>query len=166
LLTQSLPLWLGGLLLGAIFAAEVSTADAVLFMLSTSLSKDLYKTFLKPEATDQQLMKVVRWTAIVCGLLGAGLGIILDSVIDALTIFYTLLSAALALPLLAGLYTKNTNARSALGAMIVSVTITFGMHQLTGGIGAFKVPPLLWGTLAGILTIFFLQRFAKQGIEI
>ena len=34
--------------LAAVFSAEVSTCDAILFMLSTSLSKDLYKRFLKP----------------------------------------------------------------------------------------------------------------------
>src|SRR5262249_40653053 len=47
LLTKSLPVWLGGLLLGALFSAELSAADAVLFMLTTSLSKDLYKTFIR-----------------------------------------------------------------------------------------------------------------------
>jgi SSS family solute:Na+ symporter len=36
LTTEVLPPWLGGLALAALFAAEISTADAVLFMLSTS----------------------------------------------------------------------------------------------------------------------------------
>ena len=44
---------------------------------------------------------------------GAVLGILFETVISALTIFYTMLSAALLLPLLAGLYTKRVNARAA-----------------------------------------------------
>jgi SSS family solute:Na+ symporter len=36
LTTDVLPPWLGGLALAALFAAEISTADAVLFMLSTT----------------------------------------------------------------------------------------------------------------------------------
>jgi SSS family solute:Na+ symporter len=35
--TGVLPAWLGGLMLAAIFSAEVSSADAVLFMISTSV---------------------------------------------------------------------------------------------------------------------------------
>jgi SSS family solute:Na+ symporter len=41
LLTHGLPPWLGALGLAAIFSTEVDTCDAILFMLSTSASKDL-----------------------------------------------------------------------------------------------------------------------------
>ncbi|HSM59838.1 MAG TPA: sodium:solute symporter family protein, partial [Longimicrobiales bacterium] len=51
-LTHGLPAWLGALGLAAVFSAEVSSADAVLFMLSTSLSKDLYKRYVAPDAPD------------------------------------------------------------------------------------------------------------------
>ena len=57
LLAHSLPLWLGGLLLGAVFSAELSAADAVLFMLTTSLAKDLYQSYIRPDATDRQLLR-------------------------------------------------------------------------------------------------------------
>ncbi|HNV01742.1 MAG TPA: hypothetical protein PLN93_02500 [Vicinamibacterales bacterium] len=43
---------LGGVLLAAIFSAEVSTSDPVLFMLATSLSQDLYRRFVNPAASD------------------------------------------------------------------------------------------------------------------
>jgi len=149
LLTQALPLWLGGLLLGAIFAAEVSTADAVLFMLSTSLTKDLYQTFINPKADDQQLLRVARVMAAVCGLLGAVLGMLLAGVIDALTIFYTIISAAFLLPLLAGLYTKRVKANGALAAMLVSVAVTLLLEWLTNKQGWHGIPSLVWGTVAG-----------------
>src|SRR5262245_49343420 len=75
LLTGALPLWLGGLLLGALCSAELSAADAVLFMLTTSLGKDLYKTFINPEADDKSLLRVSRLTAVGCGAIGAGLAV-------------------------------------------------------------------------------------------
>ncbi|MGE0132154.1 MAG: sodium:solute symporter family protein [Blastocatellales bacterium] len=168
LLTQSLPIWIGGLLLGAIFAAEVSTADAVLFMLSTSLSKDLYQTFINPQADDRRLLLVARTTAVVCGALGAGLGILLETVIQALTIFYTLLSAALFLPLIAGLYTKRVTARAAISAMLVSVAVTMAMERLTAGQGYLNAPSLLWGALAGLVVMVVVSFFdgAKTESEI
>ncbi len=165
LLTQTLPVWLGGLLLGAIFAAEVSTADAVLFMLSTSLSKDLYKTFINPQADDRRLMFVARTTAIACGALGAWLGILLETVITALTIFYTLMSAALFLPLVAGLYTKRVSARAAMATMLVSVAVTLAIERLTGGQGQWGVPSLIWGALAGLVVMVVAPLFERAKSE-
>jgi SSS family solute:Na+ symporter len=153
LMTQALPVWLGGLLLGATFAAELSSADAVLFMLSTSLSKDLYKTFLNPEADDRRLMRVVRRVAIGCGVMGGLLAAVLPDVISALTIFYTLLSAALFLPLIAGLYSTTVSARGALIAMSVSVAGTLTVDRLTQGAGYLGVPALIFGIAAGAVVM-------------
>lgn len=162
LMTKALPVWLGGLLLGAIFAAEVSTADAVLFMLSTSLSKDLYKTFLNPEADDKTLLKVVKITAVLCGGLGALLGILLPDVISALTIFYTLLSAALLLPMIAGLYSRWVNARVAMTTMVVSVATTFAIDRLTAGQGKWGLPSLILGTAAGLVAMLVAGLIAAK----
>ncbi|HET8644667.1 MAG TPA: sodium:solute symporter family protein, partial [Vicinamibacteria bacterium] len=58
LMAEVLPGAVGALALAALFAAEISTADAVLFMLATSLSRDLYQAVLRPGATDGQLLRV------------------------------------------------------------------------------------------------------------
>lgn len=166
LLTNALPVWLGGLMLGALFSAELSAADAVLFMLTTSLSKDLYRTFLKPEASDQDLLRVARLTAVVCGLLGAGFALLFGSVISALRIFYTLLSAALLLPLLAGLYTRRVTARAALLTMLVSVGVTFLLERLTAGAGVRGVPSLLWGTTVGLVVMLCLTWIEQRSVTI
>ena len=55
LFMHDLPFWVGALGLAAVFSAEVSAADAVLFMLATSLSQDLYKRFVNPAASDRQV---------------------------------------------------------------------------------------------------------------
>ncbi|HEY8458822.1 MAG TPA: sodium:solute symporter family protein, partial [Blastocatellia bacterium] len=161
LLTGALPVWLGGLLLGALFSAELSAADAVLFMLTTSLGKDLYKTFIKPDADDRSLLRASRLTAIGCGAAGAGLAIWFGSVIAALKIFYTLLSAALLLPLLFGLYSRRVTSRAAIAATLVSVALTFTLERLTEGRGYAGLPSLIWGTLAGLFAMILLATMEK-----
>jgi solute:Na+ symporter, SSS family len=153
LLTEALPVWLGGLLLGALFSAELSAADAVLFMLTTSLGKDLYKTFIRPDADDKSLLRVSRLTAVGCGVIGAGLAIWFGSVIAALRIFYTLLPAALLLPLLFGLYSRRVTARAAIATTVVSVAVTFALEYLTDGQGYAGLPSLIWGTLVGMFAM-------------
>ena len=91
LLLHALPPLIGAIGLAAVFSAEISAADAVLFMLTTSLSQDLYKRFANPDADDRQLLRVSRWTSIVAAGVAFALAIVLGSVVDALTIFYTLL---------------------------------------------------------------------------
>jgi solute:Na+ symporter, SSS family len=149
LLTQALPLWLGALLLSAIFSAELSAADAALFMLSTSLGKDLYKSFVNPEATDERLMQVAKGAAIGCGVAGGILASFLPTVITALTIFYTLLAAALTLPLIAGLYTRKVTANSAIISMVISILLTFSLEKITEGHGVRGVPSLVIGIVIG-----------------
>ncbi|HEU0183723.1 MAG TPA: sodium:solute symporter family protein, partial [Blastocatellia bacterium] len=161
LLTGALPVWLGGLMLGALFSAELSAADAVLFMLTTSLGKDLYKTFIKPDADDKSLLRVSRLTAIGCGAIGAGLAIWFGSVIAALKIFYTLLSAALLLPLLFGLYSRRVTSRAAIAATLVSVALTFTLERVTEGRGYAGLPSLIWGTLAGLFAMVLLVTIER-----
>jgi SSS family solute:Na+ symporter len=162
LLTGALPLWMGALLLGAIFSAELSASDAVLFMLSTSLSKDLYKTFINREATDDRLIRVARVSAIVCGAMGAILGILLPTVISALKIFYTLLSAALLLPIVFGLYTKGMSARTATLTMLASVVVTFAVEVISSGQGLLGMPSLVVGVAAGVGVMLISQPLTKQ----
>lgn len=126
LMRDVLPPWLGGLALAALFAAEISTADAVLFMLSTSLSKDLYKAFLAPGADDARLLRVGRWTSLGAGSLGVALAILIPSVLDALKAFYGIMTVALAVPLLGGLLSSRPGAGHARGAVVAGVLIALG----------------------------------------
>src|SRR5215475_2533754 len=95
ILMHALPPIVGAVALAAVFSAEVSAADASLFMLTTSLSQDLYKRFLAPAAGDDRVLSFARSTAVVSGALAVVFAILLEDVIAALTIFYTLLGVSL-----------------------------------------------------------------------
>ena len=120
-LTAGLPTVVGSLGLAAVLSAEISSADAILFMLSTSLSKDLYKRFVRPDASDAQVLKVARWAAVGGGTLGVLLALVLPSVIAAISIFYALMAVCLFVPLVAGLYTRLAGVPEAMAACCVGV---------------------------------------------
>ena len=121
-LTLGLPTFLGALGLAAVFSAEMSSADAVLFMLSTSLSKDIYKRYVAPDASDSQVLRVARLAAIAGGILGVALTLVLPTVIDSILIFYSILSVSLFVPVVAGLYTRRAGVPEALAAIGLGVT--------------------------------------------
>lgn len=139
-MTRLMPPWLGLLTLAAIFSAEISASDAILFMLSSSLSVDLYKTFLRPAASDRDLLLAGRIAAVsgaACGILFA---VLLPSIIAALQIFYTLMAVALSAPLIVGLYFRRPTAARALIAIGFSVAITaFTQSSIIGILSAFVI---------------------------
>jgi solute:Na+ symporter, SSS family len=115
------PKWLGLWALASIFSAELSATDAILFMLSTSLAVDLYRTFIEPQVSEKKLLAVSRTAAIVGGVAGVALAIALPSVIAAVSIFYGLLAVALFVPLIYGLYWKRMNTTGALAAIASAI---------------------------------------------
>jgi solute:Na+ symporter, SSS family len=144
-LMHLLPPVVGAIGLAAVFSAEVSASDAVLFMLTTSLSQDLYKRFIHPTASDQQILRVARGTTIVSSLLGIALAIALGSVVDALTIFYTLLTVSLFVPVLAGLFVPRTTSAGALASIAAGVGGMLVLQFTTGGRGWGVFTPALGG---------------------
>ena len=155
LLVQSLPWFMGTVALAAVFSAEVSTCDAILFMLSTSLSQDLYKRFLNPAASDQQVLKVARAAALLGGLAGVFLAVQLPNVIAALSIFYSLLGVSLFVPIIAGLYVKRAGTPEALASVAAGIGTLLYLRAQPWATGSIWFNPSLAGLLAAAAAFFF-----------
>ena len=147
-LAGTLPPALGILALAAVFSAEVSSADAVLFMLATSASRDLYRGFVRPSATDAEVLRVARIAAVAGGICGVGVALIYGSVRAAVGVFYSILTVTLFVPIVGALYVRGTGAREGLASILVGVPVLAVVHVLTGGRGYGIVSPVLAGVLA------------------
>lgn len=117
LLQDGVPAWVGAVGVAAVFSAELSTCDAILFMVTTSVSQDMLRPVLK-RADEEWLLRLARRAALVSGALAIGLAIGAPNMVNLLTIFYSLLTAGLAVPLIAGLYTDWARPRHAAAAMV------------------------------------------------
>jgi SSS family solute:Na+ symporter len=148
-MASALPTAIGALALAAVLSAEVSSADAVLFMLSTSASRDLYKGFVRPAASDGQVLRVARMTAIAAGGIGVLVAFAHDSVLDALKSFYSLLTVTLFVPVLGALFVPGAAGREGLASVICGVLTLIGLHVTTAGAGIGILSPTLAGVLAG-----------------
>jgi len=158
-LVEQLSPWFGALALAAVFSAEVSTCDAILFMLATSLSQDLYKRFLQPEADDHDVLVVARLSSLAGGIGGVVLALLLETVQSALAIFYALLGVSLLVPVVGGLYLRRAGAREAL-ASIAAGNVTLLVVR-------FALPRPLSGldpTVAGLVasTAGFMLAYAAR----
>jgi SSS family solute:Na+ symporter len=124
-LATQLPVWLGALALAAVFSTEVDTCDAILFMLSTTISKDVYKRHVNPAATDAQLLRVARIAAVTGGAAGVVLSIYLGTVTDAVATFYAMITVSLLIPIVGGLYTARPGSAAALSSIAAGLATLF-----------------------------------------
>jgi len=160
-LTQLLPAWLGALALAAVFSTEVDTCDAILFMISTSVSKDLFKRYVRPSATDRDLLFVARVAAVVAGVLGVLLSIYLSTIVQAMTVFYSLLGVSLFAPVVGGLLSRRAGSAEALGAIAAGVTTLLVVRF--GAVGRYPwLDPTLTGLIAAAV-VFVCILIGRRG---
>ena len=161
-LMKALPPLVGAIGLAAVFSAEISAADAVLLMLTTSLSRDLYKRFISPAASDASVLQVARWATLASAGMGVGLAITSASIVTLLTIFYSLLTASLFVPILAGLYIPRAGTPDALASIACGVTAMVWVQFSTQGRGIFGLTPALAGIAAATIA-FVVVLAARRG---
>jgi solute:Na+ symporter, SSS family len=156
------PPWVGMWALAAVFSAELSATDAILFMLSTSLAVDLYRTFVNPGVSQKKLLTVGRVTTFFAGIAGIALAILLPSVISAVTIFYGLLAVALFVPFLLGLYWRRMSAAAALASIAIAISADVFVQLGTAShtVGIFS--PAAVGIFAGLATAILTSAVAPN----
>jgi SSS family solute:Na+ symporter len=157
-----LPTWLGALALAAVFSTEVDTSDAILFMISTSMSKDIFKRYLKPDASDAELLRVARLSAVVGGALGVLLSIYLSAIVQAMTVFYSLLGVSLFVPVLGGLYTRRAGSPEALGSIAAGVLTLLVVRFGVAGRAPW-LDPTLTGLVAAAAAFFTILLVRSRG---
>jgi solute:Na+ symporter, SSS family len=160
-----LPPLVGAIALAAVFSAEISASDAVLFMLTTSLSQDLYRRFINPQAADRQVLLIARVTAIGVAVLGVALAIALGSVVDALRIFYTLLTVSFFVPILAGLYAPHASTLEAGTSIACGIVAAVATQLLTAGRGIAGLTPDVVGVAAALagFAVVYISRITLYG---
>ena len=163
-LTLGLPVALGAVGIAAVFSAEMSSADAVLFMLSTSLSKDIYKRYVRPDASDGQVLRVARLAAVLGGGLGVVLTVVIPTVIASITIFYSILSVSLFVPVVAGLYTRRPGVPEALAAIAAGITGLLAVRMSGLQAASRWLDPTALGIVASAI-VFFVVLIVRRPSE-
>ena len=110
-----LPAGVTGLVLAALIAAAMSSLDSDLNCLSVVGVEDYYRRF-KPEASDQQCLRVGRWIVVACGLLSIGMASLYvktegATVLAMVFTLYAIFSGGIAGLLALGFFTRRANRR-------------------------------------------------------
>ncbi|HVJ06833.1 MAG TPA: sodium:solute symporter family protein [Acidisarcina sp.] len=122
---NGLPPFLGALLMGAVFAKIISTANNYLFSPATNLVNDVFVRYLAPEASNKRVLIVSRLMVALLGVWALYQALHTDSVLKKTLYAYTIYSAALTPVILAAFYSRRANGAGAVSAIGAGTFVTF-----------------------------------------
>jgi len=127
---------LSGLILAALIAALMSSADTCLLSQSVILVQDIFGRF-RPSCDEKRTILLARLSILVLGLVALGLALALKGVISSLLFAYTIFTCGLVVPAIAGFYRAKLKVtpQGALAALIGG-----GVIGLMGKIPGLDIP--------------------------
>lgn len=171
---HSLPGLLGALLMGAIFAKIVSTANNFLFSPATNLVNDIFVRYISPDASNKRILIVSRLMVVLLGVWALYQALHTGSVLKKTLYAYTIYSAALTPVILAAFYSKRVNAAGAVSAIFAGTFITvfwdssFIHHHLPAVLAQRDAifPALIVAVLCMVVVSAFTQAPRKDQVAI
>ena len=152
---------LGALLVGAIFAKVVSTANNYLFSPATNLVNDIFVRYVRPDAPNKQVLVVSRLMVVALGLWALWQSLGTTSVLKKSLYAYTIYSAALTPVILAAFFWRRATAAGAVSSIAAGTVVTIAWDtvapHLPAVIGARDaILPALLCSLAALFVVSLL----------
>ncbi len=153
-----LPNGLIGMFAAAMLAATMSTLSGVYNMISSIITRDVYRGVLRPHASDASMFRVARIASAVVGVIvvleaiyyvGAPLGIF-----NYMQQFFSLFNIPIALPLAGGLLLRRVSRWGAFAATAMGLAASAWAKFLVG----WSIGPQVYLTFVITLVVFALSR--------
>ncbi|MCF6097385.1 sodium:solute symporter family protein [Thermovorax subterraneus] len=151
----------GGIVLAAILAAIMSTADSLLTAATSHIVKDLWiETFHVDEVKEEKkLLNTSRNFTFIIGILSLIIALIVPGIIDALIYSYTMYTAGVFVPVIGGVLWKSATRAGALASLVGgSMVALFGI--LTK-VNIFGAPAEIYAAIISLI-IFVLVSLATR----
>ena len=142
--------WIGGILMSAILAAVMSTLSCQLLVCSSTLTEDFYRAFVRPNATQGELLWFGRTMVLVVSFVAIFIAMDPKSLVLSLVSYaWAGFGAAFGPVILMSLWWKRMTSRGALWGMVTGAVTVLVWHQF-GWFGLYEIIP---GFIFGLIAI-------------
>ncbi|MBY8073134.1 sodium/proline symporter PutP [Vibrio fluvialis] len=158
---------MAGILLAAILAAIMSTADSQLLVSSSALAEDFYKQVYKKDATSEEIVRVGRAAVIIISIIALILAMTPDSsVLGLVSYAWAGFGAAFGPALVLSLYWSRMNRNGALAGIVIGGITIVVWKQLSGGwYDVYEiVPGIIFSTIA-IVAVSLLTGEPEEAVK-
>jgi Na+/proline symporter len=143
---HGLPTFLGALLLGAVFAKVISTANNYLFSPATNLVNDVYTRFIDRNASNRNILLTSRLLVVLLGIFALLQGAVWTSILAMALYAYTIYSAAITPVVMGTFFSKRVTGAAAVVSILLgtAVTIFWNVEQIMQQRGRSTLVPESW----------------------
>lgn len=157
------PGFIAGLLLAAIIAASMSTADSQLLVAASSFASDLYKPIIRKNASNKEMMNVSRIVvlviAVIAYFIASSEGEAAQAIMNLVSNAWGIFGAAFGPSVLLSLFWKRFTYKGAVAGIIVGAIVDMAWlwlpiagSTLTAITGIYEIiPGFIFGGLAAII---------------
>ncbi len=171
LLTRKLfPAFIAGILLAAIIAASMSTADSQLLVASSSFTSDIYKPIIRKDASEKEILWVGRLVVIIVSIVaffianskGEGAAMIMSLVSNAWALF----GAAFGPVILLSLFWKRFTYKGAVAGILAGAVIDIiWLIYLSSSTGIYEIIPGFAASLIASIVVTLIDKKPSTEVE-
>ncbi len=160
---QGMPVIVGCILIAAIMAIIISTANSFLLVPATNVMRDIYQRFINPEISDRSIVFFSRVMVIILGMMAFALIQFFPRILDAAYAAYTVYGAGLTPALMAVFFWKRATPHAGVASILAGMVITVIweiVRKIQGDL-LFGIPaiyPALFGSLFCLIVISLMQN--------
>ncbi|MFQ5962324.1 MAG: sodium:solute symporter [Candidatus Methylomirabilales bacterium] len=166
-MVSGLPSGVTGLLIAALFAAAMSSLDTSLNSSATILMSDIYRRFVRTDASDAEQLRFLRTITVVLGVLGTSTALLMISIKSTLDVWWNLAGifsgGMLGLFLLGALSRRTGSVQAGIGMVLGILVIVWAAFSRTLGLPFVNPLHAFMTTVLGTLTIFLVGIFLSRG---
>lgn len=166
MVSQMFPSFFGGILLCAVLASIMSTADSQLLVTASAITEDFYAKMLNKNATPKQLVVISRLVVIVVAIVACVIASNPESsVLDLVAYAWAGFGATFGPLVIMSLFYRNTTRNGALAGIVSGGVTTIVWQQLAktfGTDGIFGLYEIVPGFVISIILIFVVSKLDKQ----
>jgi SSS family solute:Na+ symporter len=151
-----------GVILAAILAAIMSTADSLLTSATSHVVKDIWLGSLARHASpdEKALLRMSRAVTVLVGLAALAIGIAVPGIVATLVYSYTMYTAGILIPVLEGVMWKGATRRGAVWAIVVGSS--FALFALTTDLRVWGVPTEIYAALVSAVTFVIVSLATRE----
>ncbi|MBQ5357228.1 MAG: sodium:proline symporter, partial [Oscillospiraceae bacterium] len=161
---------ISGILLSAILAASMSTADSQLLAASSALASDVYKPVIKKnQATDKELLWVGRFVvlavAVVALIIAANPAS--ASIMGLVSNAWGVFGAAFGPTIMLSLFWKRFNFKGAVAGILAGALVDIGWLAFLADLGIYEIlPGFVAGIIAAVVVTLLTEKPSKEVEEL
>ncbi len=173
------PEFIAGLLMSAIIAASMSTADSQLLVAASSFSTDLYKPLIRKEASNKEMLWVSRIIvlviAVVAYFIASSQGKAAQAIMDLVSNAWGIFGAAFGPAVILSLFWKRFTYKGAVAGIVVGAVVDMlwlwlpisNGEALTAITGIYEIiPGFIIGAIAAIAVSLIDKAPSKEVVAI